>query len=82
MPIDCRISTTLPERAEIMQLFSKLPIPEDLTITISPSLIRGLGWDLRATGPGRTMVCSVPASAGPAGLVVAVRNVLANGGVA
>jgi hypothetical protein len=78
MPVDCRISA-LPERTEIIQLFSKLAIPEDLTITISPSLIRGLGWDLRATGPGRTVVCSVPASAGPAGLLVAVRSVLANG---
>jgi hypothetical protein len=82
MPIDCRISATQPERAEIIQRFSKLSIPADLTITISTSLIRGLGWDLRAMKPGRTMLCSVPASAGPVGLLVAVRSILASGVVA
>jgi hypothetical protein len=78
MPLDCRISDEHPDRGKVLQLLSAVAIPESVTITISPSIVRGSGWDLKAESPGRIMLCSVPAIVGAEGILMAIRRVLAD----
>jgi len=79
MPVDCRIPATHPDRPEILRLLTEMEIPGDVMVTISPSLGADLGWDLKAVTPRNVWLCGVSMTDGPAGVLSAVRRLLADG---
>jgi hypothetical protein len=60
MPIHCRIANEHPQRVEILRLLGAVAIPEDVTISVSPSLDPTLGWEITVSSSEGITACSVP----------------------